>query len=320
MAGSSSGIAALTLAAADDLAQTLPRWRDWLAIERRFSPHTVTAYEGDVLAFLTFLAGHRGQPVRLTDLADAKLADFRAWLTKRATGGAAATSRARAISAVKNLFRWLDRGGILHNAAIEILTTPKLPRSVPKPLAVTEAAALLDAAETFVDEPWIGLRDRALFTLLYGGGLRIAEALALNRNILPLGDALTVLGKGRKQRVVPILPAVAQAIAAYAAACPYRGGKDAPLFVGAKGKHGWTPPSHSAPCAACGGNSNSRTPRLRTRCGTVSPPILLANGGDLRAIQELLGHASLSTTQRYTEIETEQMLATYQGAHPRARS
>jgi integrase/recombinase XerC len=308
----------LALAAADDLAAVMPRWRDWLAIERQFSDHTVTAYLGDVTAFLGFFAGHRGHPIRLRDLAEAGLADFRAWLARKTTAGATATSRARAVSALRNFFGWLDRSGILHNPRIGALTTPKLPRTAPKPLPVADAATLLDAAETFVEEPWIGLRDRALFTLLYGCGLRISEGLALDRGALPLGDSLKVLGKGRKERVVPVLPAVAEAIAAYAAACPYGGGKDAPLFVGARGKR-------LDPAIA---QKAMRSLRHQLQLpDTATPHALrhsfathvLGGGGDLRAIQELLGHASLSTTQRYTEVETEQLLAVYQGAHPRAR-
>jgi len=307
----------LALAAADDLAAVLPRWRDWLTIERQFSDHTVTAYLGDVTAFLGFFAGHRGHPIRLRDLAEAGLADFRAWLARKTNAGATATSRARAVSALRNFFGWLDRSGILHNPKIGALTTPKLPRTAPKPLPITDAATLLEAAETFVDEPWIGLRYRALFTLLYGCGLRISEGLALDRGALPLGESLKVLGKGRKERVVPVLPAVAEAIAEYAAACPYGGGKDAPLFVGAKGKR-------LDPAIA---QKAMRSLRSQLQLpDTATPHALrhsfathvLGGGGDLRAIQELLGHASLSTTQRYTEVETEQLLSVYRDAHPRA--
>jgi len=308
----------LALAAADDLAAVLPRWRDWLTIERQFSDHTVTAYLTDVTAFLGFFAGHRGHPIRLRDLAEAGLADFRAWLARKTTAGATATSRARAVSALRNFFGWLDRSGILHNPKIGALTTPKLPRTAPKPLPIADAATLLEAAETFVDEPWIGLRDRALFTLLYGCGLRISEGLALDRGALPLGESLKVLGKGRKERVVPVLPAVAEAVAEYAAACPYGGGKDAPLFVGAKGKR-------LDPAIA---QKAMRSLRSQLQLpDTATPHALrhsfathvLGGGGDLRAIQELLGHASLSTTQRYTEVETEQLLSVYRDAHPRAR-
>jgi integrase/recombinase XerC len=308
----------LALAAADDLAAILPRWRDWLAIERKFSDHTVTAYLTDVTAFLGFFAGHRGHPIRLRDLAEAGLADFRAWLARKTAAGSTATSRARAVSALRNFFGWLDRAGILHNPKIGALTTPKLPRTAPKPLPVADAATLLEAAETFVEEPWIGLRNRALFTLLYGCGLRISEGLALNRGALPLGDSLKVLGKGRKERVVPVLPAVAEAITEYVAACPYGGGKDAPIFVGAKGKR-------LDPAIA---QKAMRSLRHQLQLPDAATPHalrhsfathVLGGGGDLRAIQELLGHASLSTTQRYTEVETEQLLAVYQGAHPRAR-
>lgn len=268
-------------------------------------------------AFLGFFAGHRGHPIRLRDLGDAGLTDFRAWLARRAATGASATSRARAISALRNFFGWLDRSGILHNPKIGALTTPKLPRTAPKPLPVADAAALLEAAESFVEEPWIGLRDRALFTLLYGCGLRISEALALNRGDLPLRDSLKVLGKGKKERVVPVLPVVAEAVSDYEAACPYKGGKDAPLFVGAKGKR-------LDPAIA---QKSMRSLRSQLQLPDTATPHalrhsfathLLGAGGDLRAIQELLGHASLSTTQRYTEVETEHLLSVYNSAHPRA--
>jgi integrase/recombinase XerC len=308
----------LALAAAEDLAAVLPRWRDWLEVERQFSPHTVTAYVGDLTGFLGFFAGHRGQPVRLRDLADAGLADFRAWLARRTAAGATAASRARAVSALRNFFRWLDRSGILHNAKIGALSAPKLPRTAPKPLPVADAAALLEAAETFVEEPWIGLRDRALFTLLYGCGLRISEALALNRGALPLGLSLRVLGKGHKERLVPVLPAVSEAVALYAESCPFRGDKDDALFVGARGKR-------LDPAIA---QKSMRSLRHQLQLPDTATPHalrhsfathLLGGGGDLRAIQELLGHASLSTTQRYTEVETEQLLSVYRDAHPRAR-
>ena len=308
----------VALFAAEDVAAVLARWRAWLIVERRFSEHTVTAYEGDVAAFLGILAGHRGRPARLADLGDAKFGDFRAWLARRTMAGAAATSRARALSSLKNFFRWLDRAGILHNAAIGALATPKRPHAVPKPLPVTDAAALLDAAQDAVDEPWIGLRDRALFTLLYGCGLRISEALSLNRGTVPLGESLTVLGKGRKERVVPVLPVVAETIAAYAGAVPFPGGKESPLFVGAKGKR--LDPA-IAQKAMRGLRRQLQLPETATPHALRHSfaTHLLGNGGDLRAIQELLGHASLSTTQRYTEIETEQLLSVYRGAHPRAR-
>ncbi len=307
------------MAAADDLADTLPRWNQWLAVERRFSPHTVTAYVGDVTAFVSFLAVHRGWRIRLADLADAGLVDFRAWLAERSRSGATAASRARAVSSLRNFYRWLDRAGILHNPWIGALATPKLPRSVPRPLAVADAALLLDSAEDSVDEPWIGLRDRALFTLLYGCGLRISEALALDRAVLPLGRTLAILGKGRKERAVPVLPAVAEAVGQYAEACPFRGSSGTPLFLGAKGKR-------LDPAIA---QKAMRALRRQLQLPDTATPHalrhsfathLLAGGGDLRAIQELLGHASLSTTQRYTEIETEQLLAVYDGAHPRARA
>jgi integrase/recombinase XerC len=309
----------LILPIAEDLFAARDAWRRWMANERRLSPHTVDSYTGDADRFFRFLADHHGRAVSLADLGNASLQDFRAWTASLARDGAAATSRARALSSVKGLFRFLDKNGTLHNAALGNLRAPKLPKPIPKPLTQLDAEALLANADDHPSEDWLGKRDAALFTLLYGCGLRIDEALSLNRSTVPLGEALTVLGKGRKERRVPVLPAVAAALAAYVDALPYAGGADAPLFVGAKGKR------------LDPGVAQRRMRELRRQLGlpeTTTPHALrhsfathlLAAGGDLRAIQELLGHASLSTTQRYTAVETEQLLSVYQAAHPRAKA
>ncbi len=295
---------------AEDVRQSLLRWQQWLMSERRMSPHTVDAYRGDVFAFLGFLARHTGGTVSHNALAMVSIGDFRAWLAQLAREGHVAASRARTLSAVRGLYGFLDRGGVLHNAAIGIVRSPKLPKSLPKPLSERDAATLLEASET----DWIGLRDRALFTLLYGAGLRISEALSLGR--ADLGDAtlLRITGKGNKQRVVPLLPAIGGAVSAYLAACPYASSH---LFVGAKGealnpgvaqramrglRHQLQLPESATPHA------------LRHSFATH----LLTGGADLRAIQELLGHASLSTTQRYTEVESSRLMDIHAAAHPRA--
>ena len=307
------------LLAGADVAQAYASWLEWLATERRASRHTIAAYGRDLAFFFAFISEHRGGPADLAALADLRTADFRAWLAARVTSDHVAASNARALSVLRNFFRWLDRRGLAHNPHVAALRTPKLPRAIPKPLSEPDAAAAIDAIEHLSEEPWIAARDAALLMLLYGAGLRIDEALSLDRTVLPLADSLTVLGKGRKQRVVPLLGNVRDAVSDYVARCPYQPGREGPLFVGAKGKRlqagvvqkqirklrGWL------------GLPETATPHaLRHSFATH----LLAAGGDLRAIQELLGHASLSTTQRYTAVDAERILAVYDQAHPRAKA
>lgn len=294
-------------------------WRRWLAAERRASRHTMAAYTADVADLLSFLTGYHGRPPSLDDLGRARLADFRAWLARKAADGLAGSSRARAVSSVRAFFRWLDRSGRLHNAAIGTLRTPRLPRSLPKPLTEGDAARILDVAAEAQEEPWIGARDRALLTLLYGCGLRIDEALGLDLGDWPgTDDMLRVTGKGRKQRVVPLLPEVRAAVAAYRAACPYAEAPGRALFLGAKGGRLNAGVAQRAMRLARGmmGLPDTATPHaLRHSFATH----LLNDGSDLRAIQDLLGHASLSTTQRYTAVETDRLMELYDKAHPRAR-
>jgi len=293
-------------------------WKTWLASEKRASAHTIEAYERDLEAFLDFLQDHLGETPGLSDLATLKPADFRSWLARRAAGGFAKSSTARALSVVRGFFRFLERRDVLSNAAIFAIRGPRIPASVPKALTVTEAADTLESIGELASEPWIAARDVALVSLLYGAGLRIGEALALNRGDVPKGDTLAVTGKGNKQRIVPILPAVRSAIEDYLARCPYGGGPETPLFLGARGKRlqagiaqrtmrqvrGWLALPESA------------TPHaLRHSFATH----LLAGGGDLRAIQELLGHASLATTQRYTSVDAERLMDIHRRAHPRDR-
>jgi len=301
------------------LVEALDRWRRWLADERRLSPHTLDGYGRDIAAFLSFLTGHLGHVAGLSDLADLKPADVRAYLASRHREGLAKTSQARGLSALKSLFRFLDRQGLVHNAVFGVVRAPRLPISVPKPLGVEEALETLSAAGDIQSQPWMAARDVALFSLLYGCGLRLGEALSLTRGTAPVrGDAMTITGKGRKQRLVPLLPAVTEAVADYLAQCPYAGGKDEPLFVGARG--GPLNPGvvqrQMRRLRPVLGLPDSATPHaLRHSFATH----LLAGGGDLRTIQELLGHASLSTTQRYTAVDGAALAAVYDKAHPRAR-
>jgi integrase/recombinase XerC len=305
------------------LVAALDRWRRWLADERRLSPHTLDGYGRDISAFLGFLSGHLGHLPGLPDLASLQPADVRAYLASRHREGLAKTSQARGLSALKSLFRFLDRQGLAHNAVFGVVRAPRLPISVPKPLNVEEALETLSAAADIQSEPWMAARDVALFSLLYGCGLRLGEALSLTRGTAKTmvsggGDSMTITGKGRKQRLVPLLPAVTEAVADYLAQCPFAGGADFPLFVGARG--GPLNPGvvqrQMRRLRPLLGLPDSATPHaLRHSFATH----LLAGGGDLRTIQELLGHASLSTTQRYTAVDGAALAAVYDKAHPRAR-
>ena len=310
----------------EDTAEAFEAWRRWLGHERNASRHTLAAYTREVAGFLAFLARHLGHPPALNDLGAARIGDFRAWLARLADDGLTAASRARALSAVRTFFRWLDRSGRLHNAAIGSVRTPRLARQLPRPLTEGDALALPEAAEQAAAHPgahprahpWIGKRDRALFTLLYGCGLRIDEALRLERADMPTGDLLRVTGKGSRERTVPVLPEVRAALMDYLEACPWSPGTDGPLFLGLKGGRLDARVARRAmeQVRHLMGLPDTATPHaLRHSFATH----LLADGGDLRAIQDLLGHASLSTTQRYTEVEADRLMDVYDKAHPRAR-
>jgi integrase/recombinase XerC len=302
-----------------DLQQAIAAWQSWLQSERRASPHTVAAYGSDLAQFLEFIAEHRGGIAGIDDLAALTPADFRAFMATRIFDNIQHSSTARALSVLRGFFRFLDRRGLAKNAALAAVRSPKLPKSVPKALTVEEAEATLDLAPTLACKGWEGKRSLAILMLLYGAGLRIGEALSLTRGEAPLkAGAITITGKGHKARMVPILPAVAAAIGDYLAACPHELKRDAPLFVGARGK-ALSPRPVQAEMAKLRLMLNldeHATPHaLRHSFATH----LLGGGGDLRAIQELLGHASLSTTQRYTKVEPEHLLKVYEAAHPRAR-
>jgi integrase/recombinase XerC len=305
---------------APDLRAAIDDWQAWLRNERRAASNTRAAYLGDLARFLDFTSEHLGKPPALRDLDRLRPADFRAWLAARANGGASIGTRARGLSVVRGFYRWLARAGLADNPAVSALKTPRVPRPVPKALDAAEALELLDTAPDQARASWIGKRDVAVLMLLYGCGLRIGEALSLSRREAPLPgqSALTVTGKGGKDRMVPLLPAVIEAVQDYIGACPFELAPEGSLFLGARGK-------------ALGARQiQARMVELRVQLGlpaTATPHALrhsfathlLAAGGDLRAIQELLGHASLSTTQRYTDVDAAGLLAVYQRAHPRAR-
>jgi len=300
------------------VARAVDGWRAWLAHERRASKHTLDAYNRDLALFLGFLTGHLGNEASLDDLADLRSADFRAFLAAEQARGRAKTSVARSLSVVRNFLRFLARRGLAENAAIGSVRTPKLPKPVPKALSIPEASELLDAAETEGTEPWHGARDAAVMALLYGAGLRLGEALAITRREAPVKEGtLTVVGKGKKTRAVPILPIVAEAVAAYVSMCPYDPGPDGALFLGARGGplHPRLVQGAVARLRRALGLGDTTTPHaLRHSFATH----LLAEGADLRAIQELLGHASLATTQRYTKVDLTKLLEVHRAAHPRS--
>lgn len=306
------------IAAADDARAQYADWLAYLAGARRLSAHTIAAYGRDVRDFFGFLQAHLGGQAGLAQLQALQISDFRAWLAHRRGDGLNSASLARAISGLRNFFRFLQKTGVLENAAIGGLRGPKIPHGVPKPLSAPQALRIVADAGDLAGEPWIGLRDVAVLSLLYGCGLRVSEALGLNRSAAPLGDTLRILGKGGKERLAPVLPIVAEAVQAYLAYCPYKLSPGDPLFVGARGKR-LSPRIVQLGMQRLRGAldlPDSATPHaLRHSFATH----LLSAGGDLRTIQELLGHASLTSTQRYTEVDAARLLDVYGAAHPRAR-
>ncbi len=279
--------------------------------------NTIKAYQTDVLGFLSFQSVHGGEDQGLARLAVLTQSDLRAWMASERGRGVSARSLARSLSAVKSFFRWLAERDGFEPTAVLAARSPKFQRKLPRPLAEDAAKAVIDIVELGHLTPWIALRDVAVVTLLYGCGLRISEALGLRGADAPLPDSLRIHGKGGKERMVPVIPAARRAVEAYRASCPLLIEAQGPLFLGARGR--------------------ALNPRLIARAmemarlqlglpATATPHALrhsfathlLTAGGDLRAIQELLGHASLSTTQAYTAVDTARLMEVYESAHPRA--
>ncbi len=301
-----------------DLAAALSRWLTHLERGANRSPETIDAYERDLSQFLSFLDQHLGHPPCLGDLAGLDIKAFRAFMSARRKAGVGSRSISRTLSALRTFFRWLEAENIVSNRAVRRVAMPKIAHSVPKPLTKEKAAAVVASMpEAALD--WVAARDTAVLLLLYGSGLRISEALGLIARDAPTPgrDVIRVLGKGDKERMVPVLPVAQRAVANYLALCPYTLEPSEPLFRGAKG--------------------GPLSPRiiqltienLRTELDlpeTATPHALrhsfathlLSAGADLRQIQELLGHASLSTTQVYTEVDREHLLRVYDRAHPRS--
>lgn len=307
--------------AGSDAADVAGRWLEALALERDASSNTVAAYARDLDQFLTFLKHHTGAPATLASLEALTTRDYRAFLAFRRRQGAGSRSLARSLSALRTFFGWLEARGHLVNRAVWQVAMPKIGHSVPKPLTVDKARGLVTAVGEGADEraEWVGARDAAVLLLLYGCGLRISEALGLTRAQAPLPgrDTLRILGKGRKERVVPVLPAVQDAVETYVDLCPFPFTPEGPLFFGEKGG----PLSARiiqlliARLRASLDLPDTATPHaLRHSFATH----LLSAGADLRQIQDLLGHASLATTQVYTQVDRDRLIAVYDEAHPRS--
>ncbi|MCO5070427.1 MAG: tyrosine recombinase XerC [Rhizobiaceae bacterium] len=307
------------ISAKPDLQAARTAWLKSLAGERRLAALTVDAYERDTRQFLQFLTGHCGGAPGIADIADLRPADLRAFLAQRRGGGAGARTLGRGLAGIRSFLRFLERRGMANAAGASALRAPKQPKSLPKPLSAADARRIVSADEQLVDEPWIAARDAAVLTLLYGSGLRISEALGLKGDDLASGSdgVLRVTGKGGKTRLVPVLPVALKAVAEYRKLCPYHLDAEAALFRGAKG---------GALNPAIVQRAMRRMRSALNLPDTATPHALrhsfathlLGRGGDLRTIQELLGHASLSTTQIYTGVDTARLLEIYQAAHPRA--
>ena len=293
---------------------------DWLDTERALkgaAENTLTAYRADVTGFLAFMALHHGGAEGLGPIARLSVSDMRAWMARERADGLGARSLARKLSAVKTFYRWLARREGFEPTAVLLTRSPKYTRKLPRPLAEDAARAMIDRVEVQAREAWVGARDVAVVTLLYGCGLRISEALGLTGRDFPLPASLRILGKGGKERMVPVIAAAREAVADYVAICPWPVEPDAPLFRGIRG-------------GALNGRAIQKVMELsRMQLGlpaTATPHAmrhsfathLLNKGGDLRAIQELLGHASLSTTQAYTAVDTARLIEVYEAAHPKA--
>lgn len=302
-----------------DLLSARLTWLENLQYSRRLADNTVEAYERDSRQFLQFLTGHIGEPPSLKDIEELRLTDLRSFMARRRNDGAGVRSLARSLAGVRSLLRYLEKQGLINAAAASAIRAPRQPKTLPKPLPVEDAKRVVTQGEQLNEEPWIAARNAAVLTLLYGCGLRIAEALSLTGAEFtdPEAKSIRVTGKGGKTRIVPVLPVVYQAVEQYRSLCPYDLSENELLFRGARGG-----PLHAAiiqrdmqKMRGALGLPDSATPHaLRHSFATH----LLGRGGDLRTIQELLGHASLSTTQIYTDVDSEKLMEIYDKAHPRA--
>jgi integrase/recombinase XerC len=294
--------------------------QEWLDHEKSLkgsAENTVTAYAGDVTEFLAFITGHKGESQGLGALSKITISDMRAWMANSRGAGVGPRSLARKLSAVKVFYRWLAAREGFEPTAVLLTRSPKFTKKLPRPLAIDAARDMIETVEMQSLEPWVAARDAAVVTLLWGCGLRISEALALKGIDAPLPQVMRIIGKGGKERIVPVVDAARAAVEAYVKACPHMLTDDGPLFRGVRG--GVLSPRAIQKAMASArmqlGLPATATPHaLRHSFATH----LLNAGGDLRTIQELLGHASLSTTQAYTAIDTARLLDVYDNAHPKA--
>nr|WP_321524225.1 tyrosine recombinase XerC [uncultured Cohaesibacter sp.] len=301
------------------LRQKQQGWLKSLGNERRLSEATLEAYDRDLDQFFSFLTRHMGEVSDLGHFPQLRPADIRAFMAQRRRQGIGSRSLARGMAGIRSFVHYLEEQGLATTAPFNAIQTPKYSRSLPKPLSMEKAAQLVDPTESLAMEPWVAARDSAVMLLLYAVGLRISEALALTPATAPLPgqDAMTITGKGGKQRRLPILPIVQSSLQHYLSLCPFELEPDGSLFRGVRGGPLSARIVQKTIAAMRGalGLPDSATPHaLRHSFATH----LLANGGDLRTIQELLGHASLSTTQAYTEVEMSELMSIYQKAHPRS--
>ena len=292
----------------------------WLAHERALksaADNTLKAYASDVTGFLSFMAQHRGGPEGLAALARIHTRDMRAWMAHERGRGLRSRSLARNLSAVKSFFRWLAEHHELEPTAVLLTRMPKFEKKLPRPLAVGAAHEMIGAVDTQAQEDWVAARDAAVLTLLYGCGLRISEALGLSGANEPLPDVLRIIGKGGKERIVPVLPVAKAAVARYTKLCPFPIEQSSPLFCGVRGGRlnaGLIQKAMRSARMKLGLPATATPHAMRHSFATH----LMNAGGDLRTIQELLGHASLSSTEAYTAVDTERLMNVYNASHPKA--
>lgn len=300
--------------AARDALQT---WLEGQQALNGASDNTLDAYRRDVLDFLAFITAHKGEPQGLKALERVTVSDMRAWMAQTRSTGIAPRSLARKLSAVKSFFRWLSERNGFDPSAVLATRSPKFHRKLPRPLDEDAARDMIETVQMQSSVDWVAARDAAVLTLLYGCGLRISEVLSLTGRNAPLGDTLRITGKGGKERIVPVLQAARQAVDHYVDLCPYSSEPDVPLFRGTRG--GALNPRQIQKVTEATrrqlGLPSSATPHAFRHSFATH---LLNAGGDLRAIQELLGHASLSTTQAYTAVDLDRLMDVYQNTHPKA--
>ncbi len=307
------------VSARPDLIAAREEWLKSLKNTRRLAANTLEAYERDTRQFFQFLTGHLAEPPSLKDVATLRIADLRSYLARRRNDGAGARTLGRGLAGIRSFLRYLEKQGMANAAASIAMRAPKQPKSLPKPLTTIDARRVVEKGEQLNEEPWIAARNAAVLTLLYGCGLRISEALNLDGTALldPSARSIPITGKGNKTRMVPLLPIVHRAVEEYRKLCPYELEAGKPLFRGARGGelHPAIIQRDMQKMRGALGLPDTATPHaLRHSFATH----LLGRGGDLRTIQELLGHASLSTTQVYTGVDTERLMEIYDKAHPRA--